>query len=79
MRRIATALALAAALICGAAAPAWADFYDGLAAYDAGDYATAYQEWRPLAEQGYAPAQFNLGNMYNRGEGVPENAAEAVK
>ena len=31
------------------------------------------------AEQGYAPAQFNLGNMYANGEGVPENDTEAVK
>jgi hypothetical protein len=27
--------------------------------------------FRPLAEQGYAPAQYNLGVMYDKGEGVP--------
>ena len=64
MRTFATRLLLAAALICGAAAPAWADFDDGVAAYEAGDYATALKEWRPLAEQGDAEAQFNLGKMY---------------
>jgi TPR repeat protein len=31
------------------------------------------------AEQGDASAQFNLGLMYDNGEGVPENDIEAVK
>ncbi|WP_435229433.1 hypothetical protein ACMAZE_12060 [Pseudopelagicola sp. nBUS_20] len=43
------------------------DFDKGFKAYQAGDYATALQEWRPLAEQGNADAQFNLGNMYYSG------------
>ena len=34
---------------------------------------------RQLAEQGDAGAQNNLGNMYDSGEGVAENDAEAVK
>ena len=79
MRTFLTPLALATALICGAAAPAWADFDDGLAAALAGDYATALKEWRPLAEQGDANAQFMLGSMYDEGKGVPENDTEAVK
>ena len=41
-----------------------ADFRAGVEAYQRGDYATAYKEWLPLAEQGYAGAQFNLGLMY---------------
>jgi uncharacterized protein len=28
------------------------DFQKGLAAYNAGDYATALKEWKPLAEDG---------------------------
>jgi tetratricopeptide (TPR) repeat protein len=60
-------------------APAMAqDFDEGLAAFQAGDYATALQEWRPLAEQGYASAQFNLGVMYDSGRGVTQDYAEAV-
>ena len=59
-------LLIAAALICGAAAPAWADFDDGWAAYEAGDYATALKEFRPLAEQGDAEAQYWLGLMYDK-------------
>ena len=40
------------------------DFQKGLAAAQAGDYATALQEWTPLAEAGDAAAQYNLGIMY---------------
>ncbi len=31
-------------------------FEDGVAVYNAGDYATALRLWRPLAEQGHAGA-----------------------
>ncbi len=47
-----------------------ADFQKGLTAAQSGDYATALREWTPLAEQGYADAQFNLGLMYHTGQGV---------
>ena len=56
-----------------------ADFRAGVEAYKRGDYATAYKEWLPLAEQGHARAQFFLGGMYAGGEGVPEDDAAAVK
>ena len=56
-----------------------ADFSEGLAAYQRGDFATALREWRPLAEAGDAVAQFNLGQMYREGKGVPKDDAEAVK
>ena len=36
-------------------------------------------ETRRLAEQGNAEAQFSLGLMYDNGEGVPENDAEAMR
>jgi len=35
--------------------------------------------WKPLAEQGDANAQFNLGVMYDKGEGVPQDYKEATK
>ncbi len=41
-----------AVLLVVLAAPAWAGFDEGLAAYNRGDYATALREWRPLAAQG---------------------------
>ena len=52
---------------------------DGSAAYERGDYSTALQLWQPLADQGNAVAQSNLGNMYSNGQGVPQDYAEAVK
>jgi TPR repeat protein len=56
-----------------------ADFQKGLDAYDRGDYATALREWTPLAEQGKSVAQFNLGQMYRKGQGVRQNKKTAVK
>ena len=56
-----------------------ADFQKGLAAAKSGDFATALREWTPLAEQGDAAAQFNLGLMYANGKGVPQNDKTAVK
>jgi len=55
------------------------DFQKGLAAAQAGDFATALQEWKPLAEAGNADAQYNLGVMYENGQGVPQDYKEAVK
>ncbi len=60
-------------------ATASADLQKGLDAYNAGDYATAMKEWRPLAEQGNVNAQYNLGFMYDKGKGVPKDDAEAAK
>lgn len=56
-----------------------ADFDEGLAAAQRGDYATALREWRPLAENGEATAQYNLGIMYENGWGVPQDPAQAVQ
>ena len=56
-----------------------ADFQKGLTAYKSGDYATALREWTPLAKQGYASAQNNLGLMYSKGTGVPQDYKTAVK
>ena len=56
-----------------------ADYKKGYAAYQSGDYATALREWTPLAKQGDAVAQYNLGNMYRLGQGVPKDDKTAVK
>ena len=50
----------------------------GVTAYKWGAYATALREWHPLAKQGNAKAQYNLGLMYRKGQGVPQDDAEAV-
>ncbi len=69
--------ALCAGFTLGLTAPAWAGFDEAVAAYKRGDYVTAIPEWRPLAEQGNADAQFFLGVMYEIGEGVPQDYAQA--
>ena len=63
---------------------AWADtpeqqFQQGLSAYQQSDYQTAFKLWLPLAEQGEANVQFNLGVMYANGQGVKQDDVEAVK
>jgi len=68
-------------IILWALAPALrsSDFAAGLAAYQRGDYSTAVKEWRPVAEDGDAPTQFNLGLLYVDGHGVPQDYAEAAR
>jgi len=56
-----------------------ADFQKGLTAAKSGDYATALREWTPLAKQGNASAQYNLGVIYGNGQGVPQDYKTAVK
>jgi len=65
MKKMLSALVVAVVLSRAAYAQ---DLQKGLAAAQAGDYATALQEWRPLAEQGDASAQYNLGTMYDNGQ-----------
>ena len=56
-----------------------ADFNTGVNAYLSGDYQTVLKEWQPLAEQGHAGAQNNLGWMYNNGQGVSQDYKLAVQ
>lgn len=53
------------------------DMKKGLKAYKSGDYATALKEWRPLAENGHAGAQYNLGFNFVQGKGVPKDLVQA--
>ena len=52
---------------------------EAVAAYERGEYATAFTGFRLHAEQGAAAAQFNLGLMYYEGRGAPQDYAEAVR
>ena len=45
-------------------------FKKGLNSYAKRDYEDAFDKWNPLAQQGLAEAQFNLGRMYALGKGV---------
>jgi TPR repeat protein len=74
--RFAVAIAFGAALACQASAQ---DFLTGHGAFLNGDYATAYSNFLPLAEQGDARAQTGMGTLYSVGLGVPRDYAEAVR
>ena len=78
MNRILTSAILCLMLVFSSGVSAQ-DFQKGFDAYKSGDYASALREWKPLAEQGHAKAQSNLGWMYANGEGVPQDDAEAVR
>ncbi len=69
---------LGMALLLGAA-PALADVKAGVDAWGRGDYQTAISEWRGPAAKGDADAQFNLGQAYKLGRGVPQDLVEAEK
>ncbi len=65
-----TQLALLIAGVSLAVRPALADLYTAEVAYEKGDYATAFKEFRALAELGQPLAQHDLAVMYARGEGT---------
>lgn len=72
-------IVLALALAIFPAGRSLADFTDGLEAYNAGDYATACDEWLPLARAGDTGAQVAIaGLLYRSGPGTRQNAAEAA-
>ena len=80
MRKLLPILLLTLAVLLGSAGISEsADLQKGWDAYKNKDYATALREWKPLAEQGNADAQFNLGFMYEKGWGVPQDYKTAVK
>ena len=56
-----------------------ADFKDGLAAYNAGDYEQAHEIFLPLAESGNAKAQHLLGHMYIEGDGVEIDTKQGLQ
>ncbi|MDG5489223.1 SPOR domain-containing protein [Sphingomonas sp. BGYR3] len=70
-------LMAATLLTAGIGSPALADVKAGLEAWARGDYAAAVGEWRADAERGDADAQFNLGQAYRLGRGVPQDLVQA--
>ena len=79
LRSIAPLLTSILFLVLGTNLASSQDYNRGLEAYNAGDFATALSEWKPLAKRGNASALFNLGSMYYSGKGVRKNYTEAVK
>ena len=80
MRKLTATLCLTLTILLGSVGmSASADYQKGVTAYKSGDYVTALREWKPLAKQGNALAQNNLGAMYRKGRGVPQDQKTAVK
>jgi uncharacterized protein len=67
------------AVLVGFAALAYAGLDDAVSAYEKGDYARAYEEFKALAMKGNADAQCRLGTQYAEGHGVPKDYAQALK
>lgn len=66
-----------AALMLLVASPAMADVKAGVDAWSRGDYTAAIAQWRGPAIAGDADAQFNMGQAYKLGRGVPVDLAQA--
>jgi uncharacterized protein len=80
MRKSFTLALAAAALLAAGTTMVMADaLQDGAQAYRTGNYGRAVSLWRPLAAQGNATAQNNLGIMYLNGKGLAQNTSEAVR
>lgn len=77
--RVVAILAIGWASIFPVMAQQPGDFAAGVYAYQQKDYLKAYQLLEPLAKRAHGAAQYNLGRMYARGEGVPQNYTEAYK
>lgn len=59
--------------------PATADVKAGVEAWGRGEFARAVAEWRGPAGDGDADAQFNLGQAYKLGRGVPTDQVQATE
>lgn len=70
-------LALASALLMLTAAPALADVKAGVDAWSRGEFAGAVKEWLGPAAKGDADAQFNMGQAFKLGKGVPQDTKRA--
>ncbi|MCB1800487.1 MAG: SEL1-like repeat protein [Gammaproteobacteria bacterium] len=56
-----------------------AAFESGMQALMQGNYAEAYCQWRPLADQGYAEAQYHVGWLYANGNGLAVDLSRALE
>jgi cell division septation protein DedD len=75
MRSVFLGCALA---VLATASPTLAGVKEGVEAWVAGDYPKAVAEWRGPAAAGDPDAQFNLGQAYKLGRGVPADGAVAL-
>lgn len=68
---------VALAVLILSSTTALSGFDDGVSDYRSGNYSAAFKEWSDAAEQGDVDAQYNLGCLYLRGEGVAKNRTMA--
>lgn len=54
-------------------------FRAGVEAAERGEFERTFSLWRPLAEKGYPRAQYGLGVLYERGEGVAQDVNRAIQ
>jgi len=81
MSRLPPHLALCALLLAtvvDAAGRVPPSFDTGMRALTKGDYAIAYCDWLPLAERGYADAQYHIGWLYANGNGLAVDIDQAL-
>jgi TPR repeat protein len=64
---------------CADDPPSPAQFDEGVKAYDAGDYKTAYAIFRSLADADDTAATRNVGLMLRKGEGVEKDPVRAKR
>jgi hypothetical protein len=57
----------------------FAGFDEGMVAYKVDKFDIALKEWRLVADQGHVLAQHILGFMYDNGQGVAKDAAQAAQ
>ncbi len=77
MSKSGAAAAFAATMLLMAGVPALASVKDGVDAWSRGEYKKAVDQWRPAAIAGDPDAQFNLGQAYKLGRGVPVDLSQA--
>ena len=75
MRTFYSAALIAALMVL----PATADVKAGVEAWGRGEFARAVAEWHEPAGNGDADAQFNLGQAYKLGRGVPTDQVQATE
>lgn len=68
---------LTSILLLTGAGMSFADVNTGSAAFNAGNYARAYQEFKQSADAGNSVAQFMMGRLYAEGHGVVQDKAAA--
>lgn len=72
-------IVFAATLFWGLAGCASTNYEKGMKQFKPADAVEAVRQLKPLAEQGNAEAQFNLGSLYYQGVGVTQDYPQAIQ